>query len=178
MRFVYSDGGRSNYFKGLVDDCVVRAICNATGKDYKEVYNGINQLAKSERLSKYRTSRSSARDGVHKDTTRKYIESIGWMWIPRMSFGTGCTTHLNSAELPKGDLIVSVSKHLTCVKDGVLYDTFDCSRGGDRCVYGYFVKAPDTKRVNEIRKQIQEHKEAIKILEKELDECKGVRWFK
>ena len=43
-------------------------------------------------------------------------------------------------ELPSGELIVALSKHLTCVKDGVLYDTYDCSRGGDRCVYGYWRK--------------------------------------
>lgn len=37
MKFHYSDGGRSNYFKATnVGDCVTRAICNATGKDYKE----------------------------------------------------------------------------------------------------------------------------------------------
>jgi hypothetical protein len=33
MKFIYSDGGRSKYFKGTAGDCVVRAICNATGKD-------------------------------------------------------------------------------------------------------------------------------------------------
>lgn len=32
------------------------------------------------------------------------------------------------------------SKHLTCVKDRVLYDTYDCSRDGTRCVYGYWSK--------------------------------------
>lgn len=32
MKFHYSDGGRSNYFKATnVGDCVTRAICNATG---------------------------------------------------------------------------------------------------------------------------------------------------
>ena len=32
MKFIYNDGGRSKYFKGEAGDCVVRAICNATGK--------------------------------------------------------------------------------------------------------------------------------------------------
>lgn len=40
MKFVYSDDGRSKYYKGIVGDCVVRAICNATNsdivKDYQE----------------------------------------------------------------------------------------------------------------------------------------------
>ncbi len=142
MRFVYSDGGRSKYFKAeRVGDCVVRSICNATGMDYMDVYNGINEIAKKERLGKHKKSKSNARNGVYKGTYKKYIEKVlGWEWYPCMTIGSGCTTHLNSDELPGGTLIVSVSKHNTCVKDGVLYDTYDCSRDGSRCVYGYWKK--------------------------------------
>ena len=43
-------------------------------------------------------------------------------------------------ELPSGTLIVSCSKHITVVKEGVLHDTYDCSRRGTRCVYGYWTK--------------------------------------
>ena len=57
-----------------------------------------------------------------------------------MFIGKGCKVHLDEKELPGGTLIVSVSKHLTCVKDGILYDTYDCTRGGRRCVYGYYKK--------------------------------------
>lgn len=142
MKFIYNDGGRSNYFKKEnVGDCVVRAICNATGKDYKEVYDAINVMAKSEKTTKRKPGISSSRNGVYKSTWKKYLERLGWKWHSCMGIGTGCTTHLNSSELPKGTLIIQVSKHLTCVKDGVLYDTYDCSRNGTRCVYGYFMEA-------------------------------------
>lgn len=142
MKFVYCDGGRSKYFKGKnVGDCVCRAICNATGKDYKEVYDAINILSKKERLGAKKRGKSSSRNGVYKKTFKEYLKSIGWKWIPTMGIGQGCKVHLTAEELPKGTLIVSVSKHLTCVKDGVLFDTYDCSRDGSRCVYGYFVKA-------------------------------------
>ena len=57
-----------------------------------------------------------------------------------MLVGQGCKVHLKEDELPKGTIICSVSKHLTCIKDGVLYDTYDCSRNGTRCVYGYWYK--------------------------------------
>ena len=142
MEFVYSDGGRSKYYRAeKVGDCVTRAICNATGLDYQEVYKAINTRAKSERVRSHRgQKRSSSRDGVFKDTFKPYIESLGWVWHPTMTFGSGCKVHLRSDELPSGTLIVNVSKHLTCVKDGVLYDTYDCSRGGTRCVYGYWAK--------------------------------------
>ena len=142
MKFVYADGGRELYFKAIkgVGDCVCRAICNATGKDYLEVYNALNELAKHERTSKRKKSISNARNGVYKRTYHKYLESLGWKWVATMQIGSGCQVHLNEYELPKGVLIVSVSRHLTCVKDGVLYDRYDCSREENRCVYGYFIK--------------------------------------
>ena len=61
-------------------------------------------------------------------------------WHPLMTIGSGCKVHLREEELPKGTLIVRVSKHLTCVKDGVLYDTYDCTRESTRCVYGYYTE--------------------------------------
>ena len=48
--------------------------------------------------------------------------------------------NLKKDELPSGTLIVSCSKHITVVKNGVLHDTYDCSRRGTRCVYGYWTK--------------------------------------
>ena len=140
MEFIYSDGGRSNYYDAKkVGDCVVRAIANATGKDYKEIYDGINELAKSERIGKRKKKISSSRNGVYTQTAKKYIEDVlKWKWHPCMKIGSGCTTHLKKDELPNGKLIVNLSKHFSCVKDGVLYDTFDCSRNEKRCVYGYW----------------------------------------
>lgn len=142
MEFVYSDGGRSKYFKAEhVGDCATRAICNATGKDYKEVYDAINALAKKERTGKRKRGVSSARDGVYINTFKKYLASIGWEWHPTMQIGSGCKVHLRKEELPDGVLILNLSRHYTCVKDGVLYDTYDCSRDGGRCVYGYWTSA-------------------------------------
>lgn len=139
MKWIYSDGGRSKYFKGEAGDCVTRAICNATGMDYKEVYDLVNYYIKKESLDERYVS--NARTGVSKEISRKLLEDLGWKWHPTMKFGEGCKVHLKEDELPKGTLIVSVSKHLTCVKDGVIYDTFSpCRNGNGRCVYGYFAK--------------------------------------
>lgn len=141
MKFIYSDGGRSKYFKAEgVGDCVCRAICNATGEDYKKIYDMINQQAKSERKGRRKRGISNARSGVYKENYSKILAELGWEWHPTMTIGSGCHTHLNESDLPNGVLIVKVSKHLTCVKNGVLYDTYDCSREGTRCVYGYFIK--------------------------------------
>lgn len=139
MEWVYDDGGRSGYYRAeSVGDCVCRAVAIATGKDYKEVYDDINELAKSERTGKRKRGTSSARDGVYKDTIRKLMAGYGWEWVPTMQVGQGCKVHMRSEELPSGPLVVSLSKHCTAVVDGVCHDTYDPSRGGGRCVYGYF----------------------------------------
>lgn len=140
MRFVFDDGGRAEAgYKGFTRDCVCRAIAIATEKPYKEVYDLINAYAAKERAGKHR--KSNARTGVRIATIRKIMADLGWKWVPKMQVGFGCHTHLRSQELPAGRLVVSVSGHETAVIDGVLHDTFDCSRGGSRCVYGYYCKA-------------------------------------
>lgn len=132
MKWVFNDGGRSRYFKGETYDCVVRAIAIATGEDYKLVYQDLHIMAKK-----------SPRHGVNKGVYKHYLESIlGYTWVPCMKIGSGCRVHLNSEELPKGTIIVQVSKHIACVIDGVLHDTYDSSREGTRCVYGYWRKFP------------------------------------
>lgn len=139
MNVVIDDGGRAAAgYRGNASDCATRAIAIATGLRYQEVYDLVNQFGKMERSSKRRRSRSSAREGVYKTTMRRIMEHLGWVWTPTMGIGTGCTVHLLAAELPPGRLVVAVSKHYTAVIDGVIHDTYDPSRDGTRCVYGYW----------------------------------------
>lgn len=139
MNFVFHDGGRAAAgYKGSTGDCVTRSIAIVTGKPYQEVYDALNRLGQSERISKRKKKRSSSRTGVFRATYQRYLESLGWQWTSTMSIGSGCQVHLRASELPEGPLLVKVSRHLTAVIDGVLYDTHDCSHGGTRCVYGYF----------------------------------------
>ncbi len=145
-RFVRDDGGRQESgYRGRTGDCVTRAIAIATGIPYHEVYDAINAAGSIERITKRRRRRSSARTGVHKDTSRQFLKDLGWTWHPTMKIGSGCTVHLRSEELPSGRLIVQVSKHVVAVIDGVIHDTYDCSREGTRCVYGYYT-APEERR--------------------------------
>lgn len=173
MKFNYSTGGRELYFKATsVRDCVTRAIANATGIDYLEVYNGINNESKNERASKRKRTTSSARNGVYTATAKRYIErTLGWVWVPCMSIGTGCQVHLREDELPsKGAYILNLSGHFSCWKDGELYDTYDCSRGGTRCVYGYW-RAPtqeEKEMHDETLSQVASFKEFCETQKKEL----------
>jgi hypothetical protein len=139
MKFINNDGGRHDAgYKGETRDCVTRAIAIITSKPYKEVYDAINYYGKIEKLTKKKSKRSNARNGVFRRTYDKYLKSLGYEWTPTMLIGQGCKVHLRSDELPSGRLIIKVSKHITSMIDGVLHDTYDCSRNGTRCVYGYY----------------------------------------
>lgn len=140
MQFIYSDGGRKQAgFKGDTGDCVTRAIAIASARPYQEVYDGLNAHKASMRQTK-RVRGSSARTGVNRRIYDAYLKTRGWLWVPTMGIGQGCKVHLRNGELPNGRLIVRLSGHLAAVIDGVLFDTHDCSRGGTRCVYGYYVQ--------------------------------------
>jgi hypothetical protein len=143
MQFVFNDGGRAESgLKGLVGDCVVRAITIASGKPYREVYDLLSEWSRTQRQTTKSRKKVSARDGVN--TNRKwfkdYMTSLGFKWYPTMQIGSGCKVHLRTNELPMGRLVVAVSKHYVAVIDGVINDTYDPSRDDTRCVYGYYKK--------------------------------------
>ena len=138
MQFVYNDGGRAEAgYKGKTGDCVCRAISIALKLPYQQVYNELKSFISSHRNCKSKKN-SNVTTGITQKFCKKYLESKGWRWVPCMKIGTGCKVHLREEELPKGRLIVSASRHLTAIIDGVIHDTYDCSRDGSRCVYGYF----------------------------------------
>lgn len=164
MRWVYDDGGRKEAgYVGRAGDCTVRAIAIATGKPYQEVYDSLFTLNRQKNRN---PKRCSPRDGgTTRRTIREYMASLGWRWVPCMGIGTGCTVHLHDGELPAGRLVVSLSRHMTAVINGVIHDTYDPQREAfcfepdngralkpgegrnqngifrvaRRCVYGYFL---------------------------------------
>lgn len=141
IKFEYNDGGRANAgYKGTCGDCVVRAIAIATDKSYKEVYKELSAVVTELKLDGKIKYSKSIRSGTPKQARKEYLKRLGWKWVPTMFFGSGCKVHLREDELPMGRLIVSVSKHLVAVIDGVINDIYDCSRNGNRCVYGYYIK--------------------------------------
>lgn len=142
MKFTFHDGGRAAAgFTGKAGDCVCRSIVIAAGLDYQEVYDRLADGNCTQRASK-RTGKRPRTAAAGINTGRKwfkdYMESLGFQWTATMKVGSGCTVHLRDGELPDGRLVVAVSKHMTAVIDGVIHDTHDPSRGGTRCVYGYW----------------------------------------
>lgn len=146
--FQYHDGGRQAAgFKGGAGDCVVRSIAIAANIPYLQVYETLQQANAryaadwDNKVSRHLARRGpSPRNGNHRNVFHDYILSLGFEWVPTMKVGAGCQVHLRPEELPTGTLIVKVSKHLTTIIDGVIYDTHNPSRGGNRCVYGYYIK--------------------------------------
>ena len=138
--FIYNDGGRHEAgYKGDAGDCGVRAVCIATGQNYKETYDAMNEFAKSEKPGRGKI-RSNARTGYRSATMRRYMKSIGWEWIYCIKPGIGYRVHLRRDELPMGRLMVRVSKHYTTMIDGMIQDNHNPDRDGTRCVYGYWQK--------------------------------------
>ena len=153
IKWVYDDGGRAAAgFKGKTGDCCCRAVAIAAQRPYKEVYDLINEYAKSERIGKRKRSKSNARTGVYTQTAKKVMEHYGFTWVATMKIGSGCKVHLTADELPKGRIVCSLSKHYTAVIDGVVHDTYNPDDRSvtvdgdgndittDRCVYGYWYK--------------------------------------
>ncbi len=125
LDFNYNNGGSKYKERG---DCVLRAISIATKKNYEEVLNDFKQLMDKPPYQ-----------GVPNKIWKPYLKNLGWKWIPTMFIGSGCKVHMTKEELPKGTLIISLSGHLTCVIDYIVNDTYDPSREGTRCVYGYHI---------------------------------------
>lgn len=141
MKFQFNDGGRAAEgfrHKKHCGDCVCRAIAIATQRPYSEIYDLILHYAKHERMGKRKRKLSDPEKGVGRYTHSRVMSLLGWEWVPTMGIGTGCKVHLCADELPAGRIVVDVSHHFTAVVDGVINDTYDPSRGGTRCVYGYY----------------------------------------
>ena len=137
--WIYGDGGRAAAgFLGKTGDCVKRAIAIATGKPYREVYDAINAAATTSALASASAAnprRALASTSRPSGATSKRLAG---RWTPTMPIGSGCKVHLRAEELPKGRLVVALSKHSVAVIDGVVHDIYDSAREGTRCVYGYF----------------------------------------
>lgn len=157
MPFEFNDGGREAAgFKGRTGDCVTRAFAIATGKPYREVYDTLFRMinewsttsrsrhAKRIRSKSTGSSGTTPRNGVPTPVGKKYIEEVvGWNWFACMKIGSGCKVHLDPSELPHCTLVARVSRHYSAIKNGRIQDTYDPSRGGSRCVYGFWYNPQD-----------------------------------
>lgn len=111
------------------NDCVIRAICKATGKEWLEVFD---ELIVCAREVQDMPNSKSAYDA--------YFKEQGYKWTGfRAEKGKKRLTPKNFCKKYKeGTYILSLANHLVTAVDGIYYDTWDC---GESCVYGYWSKA-------------------------------------
>ena len=149
LKLKVDDGGRAAAgYKGQAGDCVVRSIAIVSGLPYQKVYDDLfkaneefRNTSRTKLAKNLKQRNDSPRSGTHRVVLKKYLAQLNFQWTPTMFVGQGCKVHLKKEELPSGTLLISCSKHITVVKDGILHDTHDCSRNGTRCVYGYWTKS-------------------------------------
>ena len=147
--YKFNQGGWTRGYKHR-GDCGPRAVAIATDQPYQTVYDELQRRQEDWRIKSnsswaynVKPHRNKVHFGTHKKIVREYLEELGWKWKPTMFVGSGCKVHLKANELPKGRILCVVSNHFVAVIDGVINDTYDPSREGTRCVYGYFYKEED-----------------------------------
>ena len=91
-------------------DCTVRAISTAEEKTWDETYRKLSRLAQ--------------RQGVIFDDIN-FIEDYLDKRYPRQCHYS-MTVGEFMEEYPRGTYLVTMQGHITCLKDGILIDTFDC----------------------------------------------------
>jgi hypothetical protein len=129
MKFVRNDGGMAASKHDEINDCACRAIAIATERPYREIWSMFRA-----RLETGASPR--IRNGVAEIVQHEVLTSLGWIWIP-----TPKVTRLRADHLPTGRLVVCIRDHSTAVLDGVLHDTWNCSRnrnGEPPHVFGYY----------------------------------------
>lgn len=118
------DGTPMKWHKG---DCVIRALCASTDKTWKEVYTEMSMR------------------GLEKCTMPNSDEVIEWMLekngferksfkreIKKPTINEFCKAH------PNGVYVIRMSHHLVTIKNGKIWDVWDC---GAWSVRSYYQKA-------------------------------------
>lgn len=122
------------------DDCVKRAIAVAKGMDYKKVQSELNKYKKVIGAKKFNSDRNH----------NKYVENVlnGKKIKPadEMSAEEFCLAH------PSGRFILGLKEHWSSVVNGVIYDSWDCSR--QAIYYAYEVQAIGENMRIDIAKQV------------------------
>lgn len=110
-------------------DCVVRAVCKAMDKDWRDAYIDLCTLGLE--------LNAMPND---KMTWKEYLDRNGFIkHTISVKGGSKRPTVASFAEKnKKGTFVLQVASHIVTVVDGFYYDTWDC---GASSLYGYWEKA-------------------------------------
>lgn len=107
------------------NDCMIRSVALVTNSIYSDVHKIMYNNG-------WRASRRKS-IGNWEDQIVKTLDELGFksekISYPAIKGNTRMTAQKMSND---GDYILRMSKHVACMSNGILKDTFDCS---DKCVY-------------------------------------------
>ena len=104
----------SNPKKREVNDCVIRAISKAENKTWDEVYSELSTLAQNQRI---------LLDDM------RFVEHYLDSKYDRVCYKrNGCRMTVGDFinRNQEGTYLITMQGHITCVKNGILFDTWDC----------------------------------------------------
>lgn len=101
----------ANVLGNNVNDCVVRAISKAEGKSWDKTYRELSDIAQCEGIL------LDDVNFVEKYLDKKYKRACHY----------SKTVGEFAKEFRKGTFLVTMQGHITCIVNGIIYDTFDCS---------------------------------------------------
>lgn len=111
----------ANPFDRRVDDCAVRAISLAENESWDDTYKKLSEYARRQGITLSEVS-----------FINEYLADRYERYCPKEKI----ITLQDFIDLDKpGVWLVTMNGHITCVKDGVIYDTFDCSDRTIWCIY-------------------------------------------
>lgn len=114
MSFVYFNPNPIGKHTG---DCVIQAICKATDQTWEEVFMGLAEVS----LLIYETVESNS-------TWDIYLRQNGFSRHAIPDTCPDCYTVEDFCfEHPYGTYVLGTGSHAVCVKDGIIYSTWDSS---------------------------------------------------
>lgn len=103
----------------FVNDCVIRAISVAENKSWDETYEELSDIAQTEGI---------ILDDV--DFVENYLDRR-YKRVPHYSKTVGELTE----EFKRGTYLITMQGHITVLKNGTIFDTFDCRGRRIWCVW-------------------------------------------
>lgn len=97
--------------KAEINDCTIRAISVAEGISWDEAYEELSTQAR--------------RKGLMMDSV-EFVESYLDKHYKRVNLPKGLTVQDIAEDFSSGTYLVTMKGHITIVKDGIVFDTFDC----------------------------------------------------
>ena len=101
----------TNTNNNFVNDCVIRAISVAEDKSWSDTYDELSHIAK--------------RNGILLDDVN-FVEPLLDYRYSRVKTYRDETVGEFSERHKKGTYLITMNGHITVLKNGTIYDTFDC----------------------------------------------------